>query len=72
MWITLMQVTQGKFEKRKKKLLKQNRKITAYFPRQTITAIPEENQEEESTKTPEENVQQDVWDNTVQALDAPT
>ena len=67
-----MQVAQGNFEKQKKKLLKQNRKRTAYFPRQTITTIPEENQEEESTKTPEENVQQDVQDNTVQALDAPT
>ena len=67
-----MQVTQGKFEKRKKKLLKQNKKITTYFPSQTITAIPEMNQEEESTKKPEKNVQQDVQDNTIQAMDAPT
>ena len=72
MWNILMQVAQGNFEKRKKNLLKQNRKIMAYFPRQTITAIPEENQEEESTKTPEENMQQDVQDNTIQALNAPT
>ena len=65
-----MQVAQGTFEKRKKKLLKQNRKITAYFPHQTITTILKENRKEEIMEIPEENVQQDVHDNTVQALDA--